>query len=80
MARRNWLVGTAVHTASIFFLVICFAVFGVLYKVLKDLVPEFVIYILAFTWLAIAYFGDKAIKDRIKSWMGQPGEDYRPRS
>ena len=63
-----------VHTGSIVFLLICFAVFGVLYKILKDRVPEFVFYILAVIWLAIAFFGNKAIEGRIKSWMGQPGK------
>ena len=61
-----------VHTASIVSLVICFAVFGVLYKILRDRVPELVIYSLAVICLAIAFFGSKAIERRIKSWMGQP--------
>jgi uncharacterized membrane protein len=69
MTRRDWLAGAA----SIAFLVICLAVFGVLYEILKDRVPEFVIYILAFIWLAITFFGNKAIESRIKSWMGRPG-------
>ena len=66
MARRDWLAGIA----SIAFLVVCFAVFGVLYKILKDRVPEFVMYVLAPIWLAIAFFGNKAIEGRIKSRKG----------
>src|SRR5262245_1456131 len=68
MKRSDWLA----RAASIAFVVICLAVFGVLYKALKDRVPEFVIYVLAFIWLAAGFFGNKAIEGRIKSWMGQP--------
>jgi MFS superfamily sulfate permease-like transporter len=71
MARRHWLVSVA----SFVSVIICLVVFYVLYKILKDRVPEFVIYIVAFICLAITFFGNQAIERRIKSWLDQRGDD-----
>lgn len=71
MTRTDWLV----RAASIASMVIGLAVFALLYKLMKGRVSEFVVYVVAFAWLAIMFVGNKAIEGRIRSWMSGPGED-----